>query len=329
MTSKVIFRSDDLPAGLGNRARISLWRDMYVERFGACDAYCDPERPFSARSEFAMFGEIGFAQFDGTIDRFVRTRQQVASDPGGELFFIGINCGRSAALISHGGRDAVFAPGQVIFMNGSEPTATRGPSDDAWVWASLGIPHKRLLSLVADAEDQVMTPIDPQAPAMRHLRRYMWTLQGPDGLGDDPVLAAHIGATLLDLVALALGARRDAAEVARMRGLRAARLQQILGRIKAEFANPAFSSQDVADTLGVSQRYVNDILFETGQSFAERVLELRLQKAYRLLADGRAGPLKVSDVALACGFNEVSYFNRRFRARFGCSPTQCRSGSNA
>jgi transcriptional regulator GlxA family with amidase domain len=48
--------------------------------------------------------------------------------------------------------------------------------------------------------------------------------------------------------------------------------------------------------------------------------ELRLQKARGLLADPRHDLLKVSDIALACGFNEVSYFNRRF----GASPTQHR-----
>jgi AraC-like DNA-binding protein len=34
--------------------------------------------------------------------------------------------------------------------------------------------------------------------------------------------------------------------------------------------------------------------------------------------------MRVSDIAYACGFNEVSYFNRCFRRRFGASPTQMR-----
>jgi AraC-like DNA-binding protein len=36
--------------------------------------------------------------------------------------------------------------------------------------------------------------------------------------------------------------------------------------------------------------------------------------------------LRVSDVAYACGFNEISYFNRCFRRRFGASPSQYRNG---
>jgi AraC-like DNA-binding protein len=45
-----------------------------------------------------------------------------------------------------------------------------------------------------------------------------------------------------------------------------------------------------------------------------------------MLADLRHDHMRVSDIAFACGFNEVSYFNRRVRARFGCSPMQYRGG---
>ncbi|RVC72432.1 AraC family transcriptional regulator, partial [Mesorhizobium sp. M2A.F.Ca.ET.046.02.1.1] len=71
---------------------------------------------------------------------------------------------------------------------------------------------------------------------------------------------------------------------------------------------------------------LNTLLLESGRTFAERVLELRLQKACAMLSDVRNDAAKVSDIALAAGFNDVSYFNRRFQGRFGASPTQYRGG---
>jgi transcriptional regulator GlxA family with amidase domain len=53
-------------------------------------------------------------------------------------------------------------------------------------------------------------------------------------------------------------------------------------------------------------------------------LELRLQAARKMLADPRSDRLKVIDIAYASGFNEVSYFNRRFRQRFGEKPSDAR-----
>src|SRR5262249_25668299 len=116
------------------------------------------------------------------------------------------------------------------------------------------------------------------------------------------------------------------ATMARMRGLRAARLQEIVAEIKVGFANPAMSVGRVALKLGLSTRYIQDLLEESGASFTERVLELRLQKARIMLADRRDDKLKVSEIAHTCGFNEISYFNRCFRRRFGGSPTGARGG---
>jgi len=36
--------------------------------------------------------------------------------------------------------------------------------------------------------------------------------------------------------------------------------------------------------------------------------------------------MRIGDIAYACGFNEVSYFNRCFRRRFACSPREHRNG---
>ncbi len=111
-----------------------------------------------------------------------------------------------------------------------------------------------------------------------------------------------------------------------MRGLRAVRVHEIVSAIRSGFASPAFSPRDVAEKVGMSPRYVQDQLQETGKSFTERVIELRMQKARVMLASRRNDRLKVSEIAYACGFGEVSYFNQAFRRRFGAAPTHFRAG---
>lgn len=49
-----------------------------------------------------------------------------------------------------------------------------------------------------------------------------------------------------------------------------------------------------------------------------------MKKARDTLASSTYDRMKVSDIALACGFNEVSYFNRCFRRRFGLTPSAAR-----
>lgn len=55
----------------------------------------------------------------------------------------------------------------------------------------------------------------------------------------------------------------------------------------------------------------------TGVTPHQYVLRARLRHAAQLLADA---PDKVVDIALACGFADLSNFNRAFRAEFGVAP---------
>jgi AraC-like DNA-binding protein len=94
------------------------------------------------------------------------------------------------------------------------------------------------------------------------------------------------------------------------------------------FADPQFSPVALAAKLGVSVRYVQDLLYETGMTFSDRVLELRLLKAHRMLA-ASAAQLKIVEIAYACGFGDISYFNRSFRRRFGVAPSGVRGQRDA
>ena len=92
--------------------------------------------------------------------------------------------------------------------------------------------------------------------------------------------------------------------------------------LEARFTEPDFSAQKLAAAAGLSERYVNELLFDVGASFTMRLTELRLRKAADLLL--HLGSRRISDIAFDCGFNDLSYFNRCFRRRFGLTPSAAR-----
>jgi AraC-like DNA-binding protein len=59
----------------------------------------------------------------------------------------------------------------------------------------------------------------------------------------------------------------------------------------------------------------------TGRSLSDFLIELRLQASCHELADTSRSVL---EIALACGFSHVSFFNRVFRRTMGCSPSEYR-----
>ena len=145
----------------------------------------------------------------------------------------------------------------------------------------------------------------------------------------DPTLAQLISNHLADLTSLARDAARNAADVARQQGRRAGRLDAVLAAIHANFADSGFSLRSIAQKEGVSERSLRNVLQDSGIAFADRVLELRLQKAWRLLTNAVHAHRKVIDIALSCGFNDLSYFHRSFRARFGMTPNDARAAPAA
>lgn len=319
---KVDYSSDQLPAHLSDKARFMLWRDIWLEQLGAAEIKHADDKPFATSSRNVMLGNLGVSRFSTTTNHYVRTRKHVANDR--DDIYIGFYRSPKPQIWSAGNRDLAMKNGSVMAYNIAQPCSSFTDGVTSWVMAS--IPRAQILKVVPHADDRSVTALDRSDPIVRHLEHTIDFLLNADEVHESPPLMQHAETMLADLIALALGARGDEAQIAQTRGLRAARLRELLSIIEARFADPSLSPAAIAESLGLSDRYVRDLLFESGETFSERVLELRLQKARAMLSDLRFDRLKVSDIALASGFNEVTYFNRRFRARFGCSPTQYRGG---
>lgn len=59
----------------------------------------------------------------------------------------------------------------------------------------------------------------------------------------------------------------------------------------------------------------------TGRTLSEYIIDLRLGYASRLLVDSTNS---IAEISYSCGFNNLSNFNRIFRKRKGCSPSEFR-----
>lgn len=318
-----VFDAAELGANLDDRARFALWREMYGAIYGAADINRFDDSPFRMRTELVQLGDFALAHSAGTFSRYARTGQHAATDTRGD-FILGFVRGPGRMRLTQRPDESIVGVGEVALFTNAEACEGRAEQHSAWIM--LALPRQRLLDEVSNAEDRIVRPLDAGRPAVRHLDRYVSFLLNSSEIAGEPELIEHARTTLFDLVVLSLGGRGDAAEIAAMRGMRAARIREVLAAIEVGFAHPGFSARHVAIRLGLSPRYVQDLLQETGASFTERVMELRLQKVRTMLADRRHDRRKISEIAMACGFGEISYFNQCFRRRFGASPSQYRGG---
>jgi AraC-like DNA-binding protein len=307
------FSTSDFP----KRERLTAWREIFSRT--VCSLDIDPVTTDRFRSEATVCRLPGLGMLTGSTSavRLTHSRELIADD---DLSFA--TGPMPTWTASQLGRNPVLGAGDGILMNNAEVGAMTLPDETRFL--TFRVPVAAIAPLVPDVGAVVARRVPADSEALRLLTRYLEILQDTSALAT-PQLQDLAATHVYDLLALALGATYEAGEIANGRGLRAARLQAAVAEIKAHFAEPGFSPGDVASRLGVSPRYVQDVLHDTGVSFTERVMELKLQKARAMLAG--AGSLKVIDIAYSCGFGDISYFNRCFRRRFGGAPSEFR-GSN-
>lgn len=188
---------------------------------------------------------------------------------------------------------------------------------------NIAIPRERLVSQLT-AQDNLLGTRTMSAPAARLLCAYAMTLL-EDEREQTPEEQAVFSGHILDLAALLLGARRDAAETARQGGVRAARRQAIRADIAANLADPALSLDWLARRHGISVHYIRALFYDEGTSFTDHVLGARLSHVCTLLRDPAMSGRTIAALALMAGFGDISWFNQVFRRRYGMTPSDMRA----
>lgn len=99
------------------------------------------------------------------------------------------------------------------------------------------------------------------------------------------------------------------------------RIEQAFDFMQSHY-NKDISLGDVAKVVSMPEvSFSRFIKKRTGRTFVDSLNEIRLGHASRLLIDTTQ---TVAEVSFNCGFNNLSYFNRIFKKKNGCTPTEFR-----
>lgn len=129
---------------------------------------------------------------------------------------------------------------------------------------------------------------------------------------------------LIELVAVSLS-RRSRAGAAESESLANATTLALKRAIHRRLREPGLAVADVAEAVGISERYVHKLLARSGSSFTDYVIDHRLDGAARDLGDPAMADRAIGAIAFDWGFSDLSHFTRRFKQRFGCRPRDWRA----
>ena len=306
--------TDEFP----ERARLSRWREVYGRNITHVEIEPLDDRPFHASVTFQALPGLGVAIGSRSDARYFNTKQSVSRTQDHVMLSMAT---RGFAHVQQLNREVSGGPGSAVLLSGAELGSATLRGDGAFM--TLAFPRAAVETLIPDLSSAIVRPIRETNQALRLLIGYLRVLSDSERLTNKD-LARAVATHVLDLTALAVGACDEGGEIAASRGLRAARLDAVLRLIRAGFSDPEISPAGIAARLEISTRYLHKLLQETGASFAERVQELRLERAFSLLSGETRAARKVHEAAFDAGFSDLSHFNRVFRRKYGLTPTAAR-----
>jgi AraC-like DNA-binding protein len=312
------FSTDDFPP----RQRFAAWREVLGRSLLNVEVEPTSAGPFYANA--TMRALPGIKILSGSTSGVIYRRPQGQVQDDDLVFSFGATRGSHAQQRN---REAAAAEdGDALLMLGAEWSMVARASEGSL--CALRVPRSAITASVRNVEDLYCQRIAGNVPSLQLLRRYLTVLDDLEHIATfelQQTAANHV----IDLIALTLGATRDAAQAAEGRGLRAARLQSIKKYVLANLSDERLSVHAVAARHEVTSRHVQRLFEETGTTFTEYVLGQRLARAHRLLTDARLAERTLTTIAFEIGFSDLSYFNRAFRRRFGATPSEVRPRVNA
>ncbi|MCP5214546.1 MAG: helix-turn-helix domain-containing protein [Pseudomonadales bacterium] len=107
--------------------------------------------------------------------------------------------------------------------------------------------------------------------------------------------------------------------------VRASHMQRIKMYIEHHLADPMLSPATIANSNGVSPRYLRLLFEKEGLTCSRYVINRRLEEVARNLANPSADHMKIIEIAYRWGFSNPSHFSRTFKEHFLCAPQDYRS----
>lgn len=303
----------------GPQAGRHILRGRGVFQLQSIDLHYEPSKSSQSRAEIRPIlahQDLTFARSDLSAGRLVfRPRDEQI----GRHYAVVIS--QSAGLsVSRDGVVHQIKSGDAVVLRGSEEAQIDGKS--AFRISVFLLPSDGLNTSGIDIESALDRGISRHAEGLVLLRRYVQAIEedarDSRSLEASAIIARHIR----DLLLLALARRPGDFDGNIKLTLLETRLDAVTSYLESNFRNPTTSISEAAAALAISPRYVERLLQGTGTTFIERLMEMRLDEAYRQLRDPQLGDRGIEAISISSGFTNASHFTRRFRARFGYPPSE-------
>jgi AraC-like DNA-binding protein len=289
---------------------------------------------FSTRFEFQLLGPVAFApQFefypgDGvSISRGVMPALRITNHGSSwpDAFFQIARADQESVFASQGRETLRLAAGELVVCAPEVPG--EWTIDRPYNTAALHIDDRLFRRYIPEPMDLVGKHLELPDAVGDILSRIMDTALAMAKQGRFATTGRSLACSFLNMLALTPRVQlpEDREESSAVDFRRA----QIKTFIQEHYAKPGLSTEDIANHLGVTSRYVQIALASEGLTPTEYLKVCRLQAARSLLSSTAFAERSITEIAFECGFTSSAHFSTEFRKCFGKSPRSFRQAAPA
>jgi AraC-like DNA-binding protein len=289
---------------------------------------------FSTRFEFQLLGPVAFApQFefyagDGVsissgVMPALRVTNHGSSWP--DAFFQIARADQQSVFAMAGRETLRLAPGELVVCR--PDIAGEWTIDRPYATAALHIDERLFRRYIPNPMDLVGRHLELPEAVSDILSRIIDTSLALARQGRFETAGRSLACSFLSM--LALTPRVQVPEEREESSAVDFRRAQIKTFIQENYAKPGLSTEDIANHLGVTPRYVQIALASEGLTPTEYLKVCRLQAARRLLSSTAFAGRSITEIAFECGFTSSAHFSTEFRKCFGKSPRSFRRSAPA
>jgi AraC family transcriptional regulator, positive regulator of tynA and feaB len=296
------------------RERFSYWREALCQAVFNLTIEAAPQQ-FSARITARSSGVLRFATSESTGYQVVRNRRDIDTAPSDHYsVFVQL---RGLSVINQCDQSLAFHPNDIAISDGRFPFHADLPGDGRRAFAV--IPREMVDRRAPWLRRRPLHKLAAEQPFADLARRHLMELTAPDSTLSEGATGL-LTENLCNLLALA-----SANDVASKRLQPELQMEAMLAYCRQNLHDSELTPQRVADRFGISLRTLHLRFAQIGETFGRWVLDNRLEACRTALRDENQRGLNISDIAYRWGFNDLSHFNKVFRARFDQTPREWRN----